>query len=126
MKNSFALLGSVSALLGIALGAFGAHALKQILSPDMLTVFETGVRYQLYHSFALFVTAWAAGNSPNINFSRAGWAFVVGIVFFSGSLYALTLTDVREFGLVTPLGGVAFLVGWFLLAVGFWKQRRSE
>jgi uncharacterized membrane protein YgdD (TMEM256/DUF423 family) len=125
MKNIFALLGSISALLGVALGAFGAHALKQTLSPAMLAVFETGVRYQMYHSFALLVTAWAVENSRNANFSRAGWAFVAGIILFSGSLYALTLTDIQGFGLVTPVGGAAFLAGWLLLAVGFWKQRRS-
>lgn len=125
MKNIFAVLGSLGALLGVALGAFGAHALKQTLSPEMLAVFETGVRYQMYHAFALFVVAWAVGNFPSVYFSRAGWAFVAGIVLFSGSLYALTLTNIRIFGLVTPVGGVAFLAGWLLLAVGFWRQRRS-
>lgn len=125
MKNIFALLGSVGALLGVALGAFGAHTLKQTLSPDMLAVFETGVRYQMYHCFALFIAGWASEKYTQKLFLTAGWLFVAGILLFSGSLYALTLTDVRGFGLVTPIGGVAFLAGWFLLAVGLWKQRHS-
>jgi uncharacterized membrane protein YgdD (TMEM256/DUF423 family) len=125
MKNIFALLGAISAVLGVALGAFGAHALKQTLSPEALAVFETGVRYQMYHAFGLFVAAWASERFPSVHVSRAGWAFVAGIILFSGSLYALTLTEVRGFALVTPVGGVAFLAGWLFLAVGFWKQRSS-
>lgn len=125
MNNLFTFLGAIGALLGVALGAFGAHTLKQTLSVDMLAVFETGVRYQMYHAFALFVTAWATERYHHPIFTAAGWVFVLGIVLFSGSLYLLALADVRGLGFVTPVGGAAFLVGWVLLAIGFWKQGHS-
>jgi len=98
-------------LLDVALGAFGAHALKGRLSPEALAVFETGVRYQAYHALALLLLAALRG--PD----RAAWCFVGGIVLFSGSLYALALTGVRWLGAVTPLGGLLFLAGWLLLAL---------
>ncbi len=122
MRNIFYILGSFSAFVGVALGAFGAHALKPSLSPEMLGVFETGVRYQMYHSFALFVAGWACEKYPSNYFSRAGWLFVAGIVLFSGSLYVLALSGIGAFGAVTPAGGLAFLAGWLMLAVGFWKR----
>lgn len=122
MKNVFSILGSVSAFLGVALGAFAAHTLQSTLSPEMLSIFETGVRYQMYHSFALFVAGWAVEKYSRPIFSKAGWAFVAGIVLFSGSLYLLAGTSIRWLGAITPFGGIAFLAGWILLAVGFWKR----
>ncbi|MGB2868754.1 MAG: DUF423 domain-containing protein [Bacteroidota bacterium] len=119
---TFLILGSISAFLAVALGAFGAHALKSTLSPEMLTVFETGVRYQMYHSFALFVVGWALEKYPQPLFSIAGWLFVAGILLFSGSLYSLALSGIRWLGAITPFGGLSFLAGWFVLGVGFWKS----
>ncbi len=118
----FAILGSVGALLSVALGAFGAHALKSTLSPAMQETFETGARYQMYHSLALFVVAWAIDRFGPQLFTTAGWFLVGGIVVFSGSLYLLTLTGVRWFGAITPVGGVSFLIGWGMLLYAFWKN----
>jgi uncharacterized membrane protein YgdD (TMEM256/DUF423 family) len=107
----FVTLGAVFGGLAVVLGAFGAHALRGSLSPDDLATFEIGVRYQMYHALALLAVAWAATQWE----SSAGWAFVVGIVVFSGSLYTLVITGQRWLGAVTPVGGVAFIVGWALL-----------
>ena len=108
----------IAGFLGVALGAFGAHALKSRLTPDMLAVFETGVRYQMYHVFALVAVAWAWARWPSRVFSAAGALFAVGILVFSGSLYLLAFTGMRALGAVTPLGGLAFLGGWLCLAWG--------
>lgn len=116
MERAFFGLGAVFAFLAVALGAFGAHALRATLSPADLATFETGVRYQMYHAFGLFVVAWAASRWTGAPVSIAGWLFVVGIVVFSGSLYTLVLTGQRWLGAITPLGGLCFLAGWALLA----------
>ena len=107
--------GSAMMLLDVALGAFGAHALKQRLSPEMLAVFETGARYQAVHSLALFVVAWLASRWPGRGVNAAGWCFLIGMYFFSGSLYALSITGIKKFGAVTPIGGVLFIAGWACL-----------
>jgi uncharacterized membrane protein YgdD (TMEM256/DUF423 family) len=109
---------AVSGFLGVALGAFAAHGLKATLAPDLLAVFETGVRYQMYHAFALFAAAWGFGRWQTRPFSIAGMLFVAGIVIFSGSLYLLAFTGLRWLGAITPLGGLAFLAGWLCLAWG--------
>jgi uncharacterized membrane protein YgdD (TMEM256/DUF423 family) len=101
--------------LAVALGAFGAHALRQRLSPEMLSVFEVGVRYQVYHALALFAVAWVSERNPGGLVQASGWAFTLGIVVFSGSLYLLTATGFKWLGAMTPLGGTAFLAGWVLL-----------
>jgi uncharacterized membrane protein YgdD (TMEM256/DUF423 family) len=103
--------------LAVAIGAFGAHGLRQRLSPDLLAVFEVGVRYHVYHALALFVVAWISIRNPGTLTQASGWAFVAGIVLFSGSLYLLALTGMRGLGAITPFGGVAFLAGWVLLFV---------
>lgn len=108
----------VAGFLGVALGAFGAHALKARLAPEMLAAFETGVRYQMYHVFALVAVAWAWARWHGRVFTVAGWLFIAGIVVFSGSLYLLALTGVRALGAITPLGGLAFLAGWLCLVWG--------
>jgi uncharacterized membrane protein YgdD (TMEM256/DUF423 family) len=108
----------VAGFLGVALGAFAAHGLKARLAPEMLAVFETGVRYQMYHAFALFAAAWARGRWPGRIFGTAGVMFVIGIALFSGSLYLLALTGTRWLGVITPFGGMAFLTGWLCLVVG--------
>jgi uncharacterized membrane protein YgdD (TMEM256/DUF423 family) len=118
MDRTFLLIGSVYGFFGVALGAFGAHALKTRLSPDMLAVFETGVRYQMYHALAILIVAAAIGQLGSIRLLNvAGWSFTVGILLFSGSLYALSLSDIRILGAVTPFGGLLFLLGWICLAV---------
>ncbi|MDH3290012.1 MAG: DUF423 domain-containing protein [Gemmatimonadota bacterium] len=108
-------LGSVSALSSVAAGAFGAHALRTRLSADLLEVFETAARYQMYHALAIFVVVYAHGRWAGGTLA-AGWLFVAGTVIFSGSLYALALTGTRWLGAVTPVGGVCFLAGWTVLA----------
>lgn len=118
MDRTFLLLGALINFLGVAGGAFGAHALRTRLSPDMLAVFETGVRYQMYHGFAVLLVALAIGHSgPARLLVISGWSFIAGVILFSGSLYALALTDVRILGAITPLGGLLFLVGWLCLVV---------
>jgi uncharacterized membrane protein YgdD (TMEM256/DUF423 family) len=104
------------ALLAVALGAFGAHALRDRLSADSLAVFETGVRYEMYHGLALLAVAYAANRWGGALPAAAGLLFLAGIVLFSGSLYALSLSGVRVLGAITPVGGLAFLAGWVCLA----------
>ncbi len=116
------ILGAASAFLSVAAGAFGAHALRTRLPPDLQTIFETGARYHMYHSLGLIAVGLLAHLRPNPLLNGAGWALVVGIVLFSGSLYALALSGVRVLGAITPLGGVGFLVGWVLFALAAWRQ----
>ena len=116
MERTFFALGALSGLLAVGAGAFGAHALRERLSPDMLAVFETGARYQMYHALALLAAAWAVGRWPGGATLAAGWLFVAGTVVFCGSLYLLALTGHRWLGAITPLGGLAFLAGWAALA----------
>jgi uncharacterized membrane protein YgdD (TMEM256/DUF423 family) len=116
MDRLFVALGAISALVAVAAGAFGAHGLRARLSPDMLAVFETGARYQMYHALALLAAGWGASRWPGAAAAWAGWLFVAGTLVFSGSLYALALSGQRWLGAVTPIGGVAFLAGWAALA----------
>jgi uncharacterized membrane protein YgdD (TMEM256/DUF423 family) len=117
MERRFFALGAIFAFLGVALGAFGAHALRARLSAPDLEIWETGVRYQIYHALALLAVAWAVSQWPAAATVRwAGWLFVAGILLFSGSLYALVLSGHRTLGAVTPVGGLAFLAAWALLA----------
>jgi len=118
MDRTFLLIGAVLGFLGVALGAFAAHGLKNRLSPEMLEVFDTGVRYHMYHTFAILIVAAAIGHIGNARLlAIAGWFFFAGILLFSGSLYALALTGAGIFGAVTPIGGVLFLIGWTSLAL---------
>jgi uncharacterized membrane protein YgdD (TMEM256/DUF423 family) len=116
--RSFAAAGAALAFLAVAAGAFGAHALRGLLSPVQMQVFETAARYQMYHALALLAVAWVSSRWPSVAIRFSGWMFVVGTVLFSGSLYLLVLTGIRWFGAVTPLGGIAFLAGWLALAWG--------
>lgn len=117
MDRTFLLLGAIFGFLGVAIGAFGAHGLRNRLTPEMLGVFETGVRYQMYHVFALLIVAAAIGQFGQARLLVfAGWSFVAGIVIFSGSLYALALTGTGALGAITPVGGLGFLIGWACLA----------
>jgi uncharacterized membrane protein YgdD (TMEM256/DUF423 family) len=116
--KTFLLIGAIFGFLGVALGAFGAHGLRNRLSAEMLAVFETGVRYQMYHVFALLAVGATAGHVGAVRLlTISGWSFIAGIVIFSGSLYALALTGVTTWGAVTPIGGLAFLIGWACLAL---------
>jgi uncharacterized membrane protein YgdD (TMEM256/DUF423 family) len=122
MDRLFFALGSLFGGLAVALGAFGSHLLRGRLPADLLANFETGVRYQMYHALALLAVAWAVGRwagSPWL--TVAGWAFVAGIVLFSGSLVIMALTGMRWLGAVTPLGGTAFILGWLCLLVAVWR-----
>jgi uncharacterized membrane protein YgdD (TMEM256/DUF423 family) len=121
MDRVFFLLGGLIAGLSVTLGAFGAHALRARLTPDMLANFETGARYQMYHGLALLAVAWAASRWPGSLTTVAGWSFVVGVVLFSGSLYLMAFTGQRWLGAVTPFGGVAFLAGWVCLLAAAWR-----
>jgi uncharacterized membrane protein YgdD (TMEM256/DUF423 family) len=118
VDRHFLLIGAVAGFLGVALGAFAAHGLRGRISPEMLQVFETGVRYHLYHALALVATAALMGRADGSRLLQiAGWSFTAGIVLFSGSLYALSFTGLSGLGAITPLGGLAFLVGWACLAL---------
>ena len=117
MHIRFLLTGIVAAALAVLLGAFGAHALKQSLTQEALSIFETGVRYQMYHAFALLATGMLYASFPNRKTIWAGRCFTIGIIIFSGSLYALSLLmpNYRIIGAITPLGGMSFITGWFLM-----------
>ncbi len=121
-SRKFPVIAAAFGLTGIALGAFGAHYLKSAISVEMLSVFETGVRYQMYHCFALFVVAWSLQSKRSRKLQYAGWSFVAGVVLFSGSLYTLALTGIRIFGIITPFGGLSLIAGWLMLGLGFWEK----
>jgi uncharacterized membrane protein YgdD (TMEM256/DUF423 family) len=121
MDRVFTVCGALSAFIAVAAGAFGAHALRARLGPELLAVFETAARYQMYHALALIAVAWAMSQWATAPLRAAGWLFVAGTILFSGSLYLLALTGVRGLGAVTPFGGLCFLAGWLLLAVGVWR-----
>ena len=110
----WSVLGALNALLAIAAGAFGAHALRARLQPAALVTFETGARYHMYHALGLLAVAWLAQQKPAAG--TAGWLMLAGIVLFSGSLYALAITGVRALGAITPLGGLCFLSAWAVFA----------
>ena len=118
----FLALAALLAALAVMLGAFGAHGLKSRLSPEMLAVFQTAVQYHMWHALGLGLVALAALHWPQRNGLRwAGWLTVVGIILFSGSLYALALTNLKMLGAITPFGGLAFIVAWIVFAFAIWK-----
>ena len=109
----FVVLASLLGMTGVAAGAFGAHALEARLDADMLEIWETAARYQMYHALALFGAAWLFGQTESSWATAGGWAFLGGVLIFSGTLYVLALSGVRWLGAITPLGGTALIVGWF-------------
>ena len=121
MQRIFFVLGAMSASIGVAAGAFGAHGLKSRISAEMLTTFEVGVRYQMYHAFALIFAALAQAKWPSLLVKTSGWLFVIGTILFSGSLYLLSVSGIKWFGAITPIGGLAFLAGWVCLAWAVWR-----
>ena len=118
MMRTFLLIGAVNAFLAVALGAFGAHALRARLAPDLLAIYQTGVQYHLVHALGLILIALLAERLSGAAslVAASGWLLTVGIALFSGSLYALAITGIHRLGAITPLGGVCFLAGWALLA----------
>lgn len=124
MPSLFIALAAINGFIAVGLGAFAAHGLKNRLPEDLLAIFQTGVQYQMYHALALFGVGLLAMQLSDSTLLRAsGWAFVIGIVIFSGSLYVLSLSGVRWLGAITPIGGVAFLTGWGLLAIAMLAGR---
>jgi len=117
--------GAALAFLAVLAGAFGAHALQERLEPRLLAAFMTGAQYQMYHALALFALG-AVQSSParDHRFSLAGGCFLAGLVLFSGSLYALALTGIRQLGIITPFGGTLFLIGWGFAIAGAWRHGR--
>ena len=124
MAKSFWTLGCIFALTAVAAGAFATHALRARLPDSLLDIFQTGARYQMYHALALLFVARAVVVWPGRLARLAGWLFVVGILFFSGTLYVLATTGIGWLGAITPIGGAAFLVGWVLLALAPWRGEK--
>ena len=123
MERTFVVLGALFGFLGVALGAMGAHALSHRLTPDRLAIYETAVRYQMYHALALLAVAWAVGRFPGGLPAAAGWLFVAGVLIFSGTLYGLAFGAPRWFGAITPIGGLCFLAGWAALVLAAVRSR---
>ncbi|WP_336356901.1 DUF423 domain-containing protein [Pseudomonas granadensis] len=121
MLRGFLMLAAFFGFTGVALGAFAAHGLKNRLTPEYLTIFHTGVTYQLVHTLALFGVALLATQIPGRLITWAGVSFAVGILLFSGSLYVLTMTGISKLGIITPFGGLAFLIGWVCLGLAAWR-----
>ena len=121
MARLWLLLSAFAGFTGVALGAFAAHGLKHRLTPEYLAVFQTGTHYQLIHALALFGVGLLALHMPGRLVNLAGGAFAVGILLFSGSLYLLTLSGIGKLGMITPFGGVAFLIGWLCLGLAAWR-----
>ena len=119
----FLSLGSISGALAVMLGAFGAHGLKDKLSEKMLANYMTGVEYHFYHTIVLLIVGVIALHYPTRTLAASGWAFTIGILIFSGSLYVLAMTGITKLGAITPVGGLAFIIGWILLAVAVLKTR---
>ena len=122
MARLWLLLSAFAGFTGVALGAFAAHGLKHRLTPEYLAVFQTGTHYQLIHALALFGVGLLALHMPGRLVNLAGGAFAVGILLFSGSLYLLTLSGIGKLGVITPFGGVAFLIGWLCMGLAAWKM----
>ena len=122
MDRLFFVTASFMGLLAVAFGAFGAHLLKAHLGADQLVTYETGVRYQMYHTFALLAVALAYAKWPGKALAASGWLFIIGTVLFSGSLYVLSLTGMQWVVFATPLGGLAFIAGWLCMAWSVWRR----
>jgi len=123
MERTFFIIASLLGSLSVALGAFGAHALRGRIEESLLANYQTGVSYMFYHTLALFAVAWAVSKWPASSLPVwAGWLFVLGVVVFSGSLFVMAFTGLRWLGAITPIGGVAFIAGWLLLAFVAWRN----
>jgi uncharacterized membrane protein YgdD (TMEM256/DUF423 family) len=127
MNMIFLLLGALSAMIGVGMGAFGAHGLKTIISPELLMVYQTGVTYQMWHALGLIGLALIQPQTPDSKLLKwAGWLMFIGILLFSGSLYLLALLNLKWLGMITPIGGVCFLTSWLLLTFFAAKHIRNS
>ena len=128
MHKPFLIISALSGAIAVALGAFGAHGLKKLLPPESILTFETGVRYQFYHTFALLATALLYAKMAGRYAEWTGYFFIAGILLFSGSLYFLAFVHdtqsvgLRKLGIITPFGGLFFIAGWLTMAAGIWKS----
>ena len=121
--KTFIIIGAINAFLAVALGAFGAHGLEGKISDKYLEVWQTGVQYQMFHAAGLMIIGIIGRNiSPSSLLSTSGWFMLSGIILFSGSLYILSISGIRILGMITPIGGVAFLTSWVLLIIFTWKH----
>ncbi|RXT04890.1 DUF423 domain-containing protein [Ammoniphilus sp. CFH 90114] len=120
--KTFIIIGAINAFLTVAIGAFGAHGLKGKITDDLLTIYQTGVQYHMFHSLGLIAVGILASKmASTAMLTWSGWAMLIGIILFSGSLYVLSLSGIRVLGAITPFGGVAFLIGWALLAIAAYR-----
>lgn len=126
MRNSFLLLGAICAFIAVAMGAFGAHGLKAVLAPEMLSAYKTGVTYQMWHALGLILIAILLQQTEGILLIWAGWFMFAGIILFSGSLYLLTILNAKWLGIITPFGGLAFLLAWILVVIFAWRQNFEQ
>ena len=126
MSNIFIGLGALGAMLAVIAGAFGAHGLKQVLSEDMLAVFHTAAEYQMYHSLGLFAIGTLHTVAPRHCHILAAWIMLAGIIIFSGSLYTLSLSDIKWLGMITPIGGVCFIAAWLILAFSYLTTSKNK
>lgn len=127
MVRTFMIFAAISGFLAVVVGAFAAHGLKGRLPPDLIEVIKTGGQYQMYHALALLCVALLLVHKPaDVGLKACGWAFILGSLMFSGSLYALAMGAPRWLGPITPLGGLCFLVGWTLLAVAGWRMKSKS
>lgn len=123
MQKLFLIIGSIAMAFAVGLGAFGAHGLKEMLSDEMLEIFETGVKYHFYHAIGLLVIGLVAQLMPSSSLLQwSGWLMLAGIIIFSGSLYILSISGIRWMGAITPIGGLCFIVAWVLLALASWQN----
>ena len=126
MRSTFLILGALSALIGVGMGAFGAHGLKAILAPEMLVVYKTGVTYQMWHALGLILIALLLQQYKGKLLIWSGWLMFSGIILFSGSLYLLAILNAKWLGMITPFGGLAFLLAWMLIVIFAWHQNSDE
>lgn len=127
LSRFFLISAAISGFFAVVIGAFAAHGLKKILAPELLEVAKTGVQYQMYHALVLLLVGlWLSYRPATVSLKAAGLAFILGILMFSGSLYALALGAPRWFGPITPLGGLCFLVGWLLLLITAWRSQSND
>jgi uncharacterized membrane protein YgdD (TMEM256/DUF423 family) len=122
MTKFFLILGSINAMLAVLLGAFAAHGLKNKLSEQLLTSFQTGVQYHFYHALGLIIVGLVATQLSGVGIKLSGWLMFTGIILFSGSLYVLAITGIRQLGMITPVGGICFILAWAVLAITVFKQ----
>jgi uncharacterized membrane protein YgdD (TMEM256/DUF423 family) len=125
-KNLWLIIGTIGAALGVITGAFGAHILEPMVSEGDFITYQKAVRYQMYHSFGLIIVALISSQELNKSLKIAGWCFLIGIILFSGSLYLIVFTGLRGFGVITPVGGVAFVLGWIGLTFSGFRGNSNK